>query len=185
MKKKYNVIYADPPWKYNSKRAKYIDNNSGETEKHYPTMTLKELKSLKVNEIADENCMLFCWVTFPLLKEGLELIESWGFTYKTMAFSWMKTTKDGIKPTFGIGYYTRSNVEVCLLGVKGKAFKKRSDISSVVIEPRMRHSQKPDEVRKRIELLVGEDLPKIELFARQKSEGWDVWGNEVKSDIEL
>lgn len=154
MEDKYQVIYADPPWSYNSKRANYIKNNSGETAKHYPTLSIEDLKNLKVGNIADENCMLFCWATFPQLKEALELIECWGFKYKTVAFSWVKMTK-GNKPAFGIGYYTRSNVEVCLLGTKGRPFKERSDISSVIMSPRGEHSQKPEEVRARIEALTG------------------------------
>ena len=183
--KKYNIIYADPPWSYKSRRSKYIANNSGETAKHYETMSVEDIKNLDIESISEDRCMLFLWVTFPLLKEGLDVLESWGFTYKTVAFSWMKTTKDGRKPAFGVGYYTRGNVEVCLLGIKGKPFKESSSVSSAILSPRQKHSQKPDEVRLRIEELVGKEPTKIELFARKKSEGWDAWGNEVQSDIQL
>lgn len=184
MKKRYHIIYADPPWAYASRRAKYIKNNSGETAKHYPTMSLKELEKLPIQDISENDCMLFMWVTFPQLQEGLDLIKAWGFKYKTIAFSWVKTTKDGSKPAFGVGYYTRSNLEICLLGVKGKAFKERGDISSVVISPREEHSKKPDIVRDKIVELCG-DISRIELFARQRSDGWDVWGNEVENSIDL
>lgn len=184
MRKKYNIIYADPPWSYNSRRAKYTNNNSGETAKHYETMSINDLKKMPIAEICENDCMLFMWVTFPQLQEGLDLIKAWGFKYKTVAFSWVKTVKDGSKPAFGVGYYTRSNLEICLLGLKGKAFKQRGDISSVIISPREEHSKKPDIVRDKIVELCG-DIPRIELFARQEAEGWDCWGNEVKCSIDL
>lgn len=182
--KRYSIIYADPPWQYKANRRSYIANTSGEAQVHYTTMTIDDIKSLAVEELASTNCMLFIWVTFPLLQEGLDVIRAWGFTYKTLGFSWLKTTKDGIKPTFGVGYYTRSNLEVCLLGVRGKASKESSSISSVVVSPREAHSQKPDLVRDKIVQLCG-DIPRVELFARQKVDGWDAWGDSVNSDIIL
>lgn len=112
--------------------------------------------------------MLFMWATFPQMQEALDLIKAWGFTYKTVAFSWVKTVKDGSKPAFGVGYYTRNNVEVCLLGVKGKPFKEVGNMSSVVISPREEHSKKPDIVRDKIVELCG-DIPRIELFARKRN----------------
>lgn len=120
------------------------------------------------------------WATFPNLIEALELIKSWGFSYKTLGFSWIKTNKKNKKPFFGIGFYTKSNCEVCLLAIKGKPsnLKKSNYVSSCVISDREEHSKKPDEVRIRINELVG-DVPKIELFARKKIEGWDCWGDEV------
>lgn len=174
--KKYNIIYADPPWHYNDKRkGKKI---SGGAENHYPTMKLADIQNLPIKNITADNCMLFLWVTFPNLQEGLNLIKSWGFKYKTLGFSWIKTNKNNGKPFFGIGYYTKSNCEVCLLGIKGKPIKVSDYISSVVISPREEHSKKPNEVRNRIVELCG-DIPRIELFARQQADGWDVWGNEV------
>lgn len=180
MNKKYNIVYADPPWSYNSRRSNYIANGSGETLRHYDTLTLDELKEMPINEITDKNAMLFMWATFPQLQEALDLIKAWGFIYKTVAFSWVKTTKDGTKPAFGVGYYTRNNVEICLLGVKGKPFKEVGNMSSVVISPREEHSKKPDIVREKIVELCG-NLPRIELFARKETEGWDVFGNEVEN----
>ena len=182
--KKYKVIYADPPWSYASRRANYIANNSGETAKYYQTMSLDELKQLPIKDISDDNCLLFMWVTFPQLQEGLDLIKSWGFEYKTVAFTWVKTVKDGSKPAFGIGYYTRSNAEICLLGIKGKPKILDHSISSVVISPKEEHSKKPDIIRDKIVQLVG-DVDRIELFARQETEGWDVFGNEVEHSIDL
>lgn len=174
--KKYNVIYADPPWHYNDKRkGKKL---SGGAENHYNTMRTKDIAKLPIQKLSDENCMLFLWVTFPCLQEGLDLIREWGFKYKTLGFSWIKTNKNNGKPFFGIGYYTKSNCEVCLIGVKGKPIKKSDSVSSVIISPRREHSKKPDIVREKIVELCG-DVPKIELFARQSIDGWDCWGNEV------
>lgn len=180
--KKYNIIYADPPWSYRDKRKH--PKLSGGASNHYDTMSATQIKSLPINKIANINCMLFIWVTFPNLQLGLDVIESWGFKYKTLGFSWIKTNKKNGKPFFGIGYYTKSNCEVCLIGVKGKPLKESNHVSSVVISKREVHSKKPDIIRDKIVELVG-DLPRVELFARNKIEGWDVWGNEVESDLAL
>ena len=119
------------------------------------------------------------WATFPQLPEALEVIEAWGFKYKTLGFSWLKTNKDG-SPFFGVGYYAKSNQEVCLLAVKGKAHSlvKSNSVSSVLITGRTKHSEKPSIARDKIVELFG-DLPRIELFARQKTEGWDAIGNGI------
>ena len=181
--KKYNIIYADPPWSYKDKRDKH-PRMCGGAISHYNTMSIEQIKSLPIKELAADNCMLFLWVTFPNLQEGLDVIKAWGFKYKTLGFSWIKTNKNNGKPFFGIGYYTKSNCEVCLIGVKGKPIKVSNSVSSVIISPRQEHSKKPDQIRDKIVELCG-DVPRIELFARQKTEGWDVWGNEVESDIKL
>lgn len=175
--KKYSIIYADPPWSYRDKRDKY-PRLCGGASRHYQTMNIDDIKGIDIPSISEKNCMLFLWATFPNLREALEVISSWGFTYKTLAFSWIKTNKRNGKPFFGIGYYTKSNCEVCLLGVKGRPIKQSNSVSSVIISPREQHSKKPDEIRDRIISLCG-DVPKIELFARHKSAGWDVWGNEI------
>jgi len=148
-------------------------------------MTLEQIKALPVGNMSDNPSVLFLWATFPQIQEALEVIKAWGFKYKTLGFSWLKINKDGT-PFFGVGYYAKSNQEVCLLSIKGKAHPlvKSNKVSSVVITGRTKHSEKPAIVRDKIVELFG-DLSKIELFARQKTEGWDVWGNEVKSDIEL
>lgn len=118
------------------------------------------------------------WATFPMLREALELIEAWGFTYKTIAFNWVKQNKSGNGIFWGLGNWTRSNSEICLLAVKGKPKRISAGVHSVVLSPLQRHSQKPAEVRDRIVELMG-DLPRIELFARSAAEGWDCWGNEA------
>lgn len=185
--KKYQVIYADPPWSYSRavQHGAVGKRKSGwhKLNEKYSTMPLPDIYKLSVSKISDKNCILFLWVTFPHLEHGLKVIESWGFTYKTLGFSWIKTYKSG-KPKFGIGYYTKSNCEVCLIGTKGKPPKVSDKVSSVIISQIEGHSKKPDEARDKIVQLCG-DISRIELFARQKTPGWDVWGNEVESDIEL
>lgn len=175
--KKYNVIYADPPWSYKDKRNTH-PRLCGGALSHYETMNIEDIKNLPIPDITDENAILFLWVTFPNLQEGLDVIKAWGFKYKTLGFSWVKTNRNNGKPFFGIGYYTKSNCECCLIGIKGKPPKASNSVSSVVISPREEHSKKPDEVRDRIVEFTG-DVPRIELFARQYADGWDCWGNEV------
>jgi len=173
--KKYQIIYADPPWGYANKPSKK-GTSRGFAGNHYNLMSIEELKKMSVP--TDDNCWLFMWCTFPMLKKGIELLEAWGFTYRTVAFTWHKITKNN-KNFWGCGYYTRANNEVCLLGIKGKVkIKERGKIHQVVESKVQKHSKKPDIVRNHIVSICG-NLPRIELFARQKTEGWDVWGNEV------
>lgn len=172
--KKYQIVYADPPWSYNDKASA---GKRGASFK-YPTQEKEWLRKLPVPLLADTDCVLFLWVTMPLLDEGLELIKAWGFEYKTVAFTWVKKNKKADSWFFGMGNWTRSNSELCLIGIKGKIKRKSAGISSVVATPIQEHSKKPDCVREKIVELMG-DLPRIELFARQKTNGWDVWGNEV------
>lgn len=143
-------------------------------------MTLEEIKEIPVGKIAADNCALFLWVTFPRLREGLEVMKAWGFEYKTLGFNWIKTNKDGT-PFFGIGHYTKSNPELCLLGMKGAMKAVDNTVSSVIITPREYHSKKPDIVRDKIVQLFG-DLPRVELFARGNFQGWDCLGNEVTGE---
>ena len=147
-------------------------------------MSMEEIKKLPIRELADKNCVLFLWVTFPYLKEQIKLFDYWGFQYKTLGFSWLKQNPKNKKLFFGVGYYAKSNCEVCLMEIKGKMKPISNKVSSAILSPREEHSKKPDEVRDRIVQLFG-DIPRIELFARQKTPGWDVWGNEVDSDIDL
>ena len=173
--KKYSIIYADPPWTFSA----WSNKAQKHVSKHYSTMTVQEIMDLPVGGITDENAVLFLWATFPNLPLAFDVINAWGFTYKTCAFVWAKQNKN--KPSFfwGMGYYTRSNAEVCLLATKGKPLKRHSHkIHQLVVSPVERHSKKPDEVRDRIVELFGE-LPRIEMFARQHADGWDYWGDEV------
>lgn len=174
--KKYNIVYADPPWRYKVWSKK---GNGRSAENHYPTMEKSAIQRLPIQRICAKDCALFLWVTAPCLNEGLELIPKWGFTYKTMAFTWIKQNKKNNGMFTGMGYYTRANAEYCLLATKGKVLERKShSVSSVVISHIEQHSKKPDEVRERIVELFG-DLPRIELFARQRVNRWDCWGNEV------
>lgn len=189
MKKKYQIIYADPPWKY------WIGGNKNQS-KYYNCMTIDDICNLQIKEIIDDNCMLFLWVTFPILDRVFEVIKSWGFEYSTCGFVWVKGKKsfndkqssflpvDSLEDFMGCGYWTRANAELCLIAKKGSLERKSKSIRQIIYSPVRKHSQKPDEVKDRIVKLLG-DLPRIELFARTKTKGWDVWGNEVKSDIEL
>lgn len=169
---KYSVIYADPPWEYDRKIG------SGIAADHYPTLTIRELKNLPVREIAGQDCILFLWTTFPQLKEALELMESWGFQYKTCAFNWVKRNRKSDSFYFGMGFWTRSCSEVCLLGTKGHPHRVSRSVKQVCDARVMEHSRKPDEIRERIVTLCG-DVARIELFARKRAVGWDALGNEI------
>ena len=141
-------------------------------------MSMAEIKALPVGDLAQENCALFLWTTFPYLDEQIKLFDWWGFKYRTVGFTWVKTNPKNGKPFFGVGYYAKSNAEVCLLGIRGKMRPISNRVSSIVIASREEHSKKPDVVRNKIVELFG-DLPRIELFARARVDGWDAWGNEV------
>lgn len=177
--KKYQIIYADPPWEY-----KESGSGSRVVKSHYPTMTIDDICKFPIKEISDNKCILFLWVTFPRLEQGLRVIKEWGFKYYGLGFDWVKTSKNG-KLSWGMGYYTRQNTEICLIGVKKDRIKPLvRNVLSVVHSQRKKHSKKPDEIRDYIVKICG-DLPRVELFAREKTKGWDVFGNEVKSDIDL
>jgi len=171
--KKYNIIYADPPWHF-----KHWNDETGNRKAPYDLMSKEEINKLPVQKISEKNCILFLWVTFPKLLDGLEAIESWGFKYKTCGFNWIKKNKKADSFFWGLGYWTRSNSELCLIATKGKPKRISMGVHQIVYERVREHSKKPDCVRDKIIELCG-DLPKIELFARQKVEGWDCWGNEV------
>ena len=173
--KKYNIIYADPPWSFKTYSDKGKDRSP---DKHYSVMSLQDIKDLPIQDIVDDNCILFMWVTFPLLKEGFEVIDDWGFTYKTVAFNWVKKNKKTNSWFWGLGYWTRANAELCLLATKGTIKRQSASVHQVIDTPIERHSKKPDIVRDKIVELLG-DLPRIELFARESAKGWDSWGNEV------
>ncbi len=179
IKKKYNIIYADPPWMYNNKSPPCLPKkqpNTCKIEYYYPTMALQDIKELNVSDICENDCVLFLWATTPAIKEALEVMESWGFKYKTM-ITWEKTNKDCM------GYWFRVCTEHLLVGVKGnvKAFRNMS--RTCYQEKRSKHSKKPIYFRKLIESL--NINPKIELFARERFEGWDAWGNEIECDMDL
>ena len=143
--KKYSIIYADPPWPHKALTKNGIINRG--VAKCYRTMTINELYNLPIGSIKARNCVLFIWINFPFLSEALQVINGWGFTYKTLGFSWIKFNKQNKKPCFGMGYYTRSNCEVCLIGTYGKPKIINHSISSVIMSTRYLHSKKPNIVR--------------------------------------
>ena len=173
--KKYRIIYADPPWAYLWGKGK--DGGHFAPEKHYSTMSTDEICALDIKRIAAKNCALLMWATMPCLPDAIKVMQAWGFHYKTCAFTWIKTKKDG-SPLAGMGSYTKANAELCLLGMRGHLKSADKTVRQVVMHPRMGHSVKPPIVRESIVKLFG-DVPRIELFARQYADGWDCWGNEV------
>lgn len=189
----YGAIYADPPWRFEvwsgetAVKARASARHPGtyvSSSVHYETMSPNEIAKLPVGALAADDCALFLWVSWPLLLDGLTMIEGWGFAYKTCAFAWMKANgsqpdmfRDDVKVQVGMGYWTRSNSEVCLLATRGSPKRLNADVRQGIIEPRRQHSRKPDCVPDRIERLVAG--PYLELFARQRRPGWDAWGNEI------
>lgn len=178
---RFNVIYADPPWQYKDAGC------NGAAEAHYTTMNLSDIKALQIGNLAAPDAVLFLWATYPMLQEAFAVIDAWGFKYKSIAFQWVKTYKpkaDGTsQPFFGLGRWTRGNTEPCLLATRGKPHRIDKAISQLIVEevvvsPLTRHSAKPSEVRDRIVRLMG-DVPRIELFARERTAGWHAWGNEL------
>lgn len=180
-RKHFGVILADCPWLFKTYSDKGRDRCA---DKHYPVMKTRELMALPVDELAAPDCVLFMWATWPLLTDALSVISAWGFRYKTCAFDWMKADtsqidmfRDDADPAVGLGHWTRSNSEPCLLATRGRPKRRSASVRMGIIEPRREHSRKPDCVHRRIEQLV--DGPRLELFARQPRKGWTVWGAET------
>ena len=175
---KYSIIYADPPWPYknpqsgNPKRGGYT----------YASMTIDEIKSLPVRDMSADDCALFLWATMPKLREAFDVIDAWGFKYVTCAFTWVKQNPSGEGIYSGLGYWTNGNAELCLFAKRGRPKRIAKNVKQIVLAPRGKHSAKPPEVRDRIIQLLG-DLPRIELFAREKAPGWDSIGLELGSRI--
>lgn len=174
--KKYQIIYADPPWKYKE------NWGNGAVHHHYKSLSIDELKALPVGGLADVDCHLYLWVTNPFIQEGLDLIKAWGFEYKQI-ITWVKISKDGAT-RMGLGYYFRGTTEHCLFAVKGKLPRINKSIKNILFAEHAKHSRKPDIFRDIIVAHSG-DRERVELFARQKIKGWDSWGNEVENDLSL
>lgn len=203
---KYSIILADPPWRYNS-RANHKTRFRGGCHGHYQTMSMPEIAALPIADLAAPNAALLMWCTYPYLDKQIELFKHWGFRYRTIFAEWIKLNPRGYwtpyddpnyradktyvryngayhSPFFGVGYYTKSNPEPLLLGMRGQLPTLDNRVSNVLHAPRREHSRKPDEQYGMIERVFG-DLPRVELFARHPYAGWDVWGNEVESTITL
>jgi N6-adenosine-specific RNA methylase IME4 len=184
----YGAILADPPWKFEHWGKDYICGR--DPENHYDLMTTNEIVNLPVRDIAGEHCVLFLWITWPMLQHALHVIGSWGFTYKTCAFAWMKADVSTVNMFPGpvdadmkLGYWTRANSEVCLLATRGNPKRLDAGVRQGIIEPARQHSRKPDCVHERIERLVSG--PYLELFGRRRVPGWTVWGNQTDRFLEV
>lgn len=181
MSGRFEAIYADPPWAYRDAGIR------GGVGHHYPSMSVEEICAMPVERLAADNAALFLWGTWPNLPVAFRVIEAWGFKFKTCAFTWVKTTKAG-SDAVGLGHYTRGNTEPCLLATRGRVHRADAGVRQVILDdsfteetlfaPRGKHSAKPLEARNRIVRLLG-DVPRLELFARERVEGWAAWGNEV------
>lgn len=178
----YGAILADPPWKFETWGSQ--ENATTDVNRHYDTMSIDEISNLPVGDLAAESCVLFLWICWPTMHRALEVIDSWGFTYKTCAFSWTKADVSTVDMfgedcpvRIGTGYWTRSNTEPCLLATRGKPKRLKADVKQAIIAPPREHSRKPDGVHNRIERLVAG--PYLELFARQQRPNWTAWGNQT------
>lgn len=179
---KYAAILADPPWRFECWSGSVVPSRVADA--HYETASLDWICSLPVADLATDDCCLFLWATWPLLPDALRVIEAWGFTYKTEAFSWVKVLQERPRhPRIGLGYWTRANTEPCLLATRGNPKRINKDVGQVIAAPIREHSRKPDETHERIERLV--PGPYLELFGRCQRPGWTVWGNETEKFNEL
>ena len=175
---KYDIIYADPPWHYAARKTG-TKFGGGVTDK-YPTMTVDEICAVPVSDWAADDSVLLLWTTMPYLDRSFTVINNWGFKYVTMAFTWIKTNPVSGTVFAGVGNYTKSNAELCLLAKRGQGIPRENrDVHQVIMSPRREHSRKPDETRDRIVRLFG-DRPRLEMFARTSPPGWDVWGNQTE-----
>lgn len=179
---KYAIIYADPPWRFNNKRTGGSMKSGADFQ--YPTMTVGEICCLPIQNICADNCTLFMWWVPSQPEAAIAVAKAWGFKIKTMVgFDWVKLTKKG-KLHFGMGFYTRMGSEACLIATKGKVKRISASVRAVIQAERLGHSRKPPEVRDRIVKLMG-DIPRAELFAREQTPGWAVFGNQVENSIIL
>ena len=196
-RKHFGVVYADPPWRFKTYNENGRKRNpdwrpfKGSPSKHYDTMDLEAIKSLPVKDVCADDCVLLLWMCWPMMPEAMQVINAWGFTYKTLGFDWIKAELwdrrqtelleelDPIPPDdeIGMGYWTRSNPEACLLATRGKPKRLNADVRAAIIERRREHSRKPECAHGRIERLVAG--PYLELFARAPRDGWTVWGNQT------
>jgi len=180
--KKYNVIYADPPWKTWS----FKQNKDGQIRRDLPytTMTDEEIKALQVGKIIADDAILFMWAIDNKIPMINDFMKAWGFEYKCVGFVWAKKAKTTNGVNAGFSKYTRRACEFCFIGTRGKYIVKKKSLDQFIFEPKTTHSRKPHTVRKIIAEMMG-DVPMLEMFAREHHEGWDVWGNEVVSDVAI
>lgn len=176
--KKFGVIYADPPWTFNVYSGKGKQRSA---DRYYNTMSLDDIKALPVQQLAADDCALMMWCVSPELDGALDVIQAWGFEYKTVGLCWVKQTKGDNGLHWGMGYWTRANVELCLLATRGAPKRMAKDVHQVIEAPVSQHSRKPDEAQVRIERLL--NGPYLELFGRRASPNWTVWGNQISRSL--
>lgn len=206
--KGYSYIYCDPPYRFRNwsmeQKAKLGEKwGRANGRPIYPCMNTEDIAALPVERLAARDSLLFLWATYPQLEDALTVMRSWGYKYKTCAFTWVKLTPNALGnmvglmakhgPTlrfleklfhFGLGYWTHANPEVCLLGTRGHPKRVDKTVPNLVLAPLGAHSAKPPVVRDRIVQLVG-DLPRLELFARDVAPGWDAMGNELEGNYDI
>jgi N6-adenosine-specific RNA methylase IME4 len=174
--RRFQVIYADPPWQYRNKKTG--GSMKSGAEQKYPTMTFAEICALPIKDIAEKDSVLFLWVTTPMMEEGLAVMKAWGYRYKTKIY-WRKIM------SLGMGFWFRGQVEELWLCTRGKVKAFRCQVANHIQTKVLRHSEKPEEFRILIEKATAQMPRRVELFARKKTDGWDVFGNEVESTITL
>ena len=179
--KRYRAIHIDPPWRFKNFSEKGEGRNA---TSHYDCLSIDALKALPVANLADKDCTLFLWTTDPFLPVALDLIRAWGFRYKTVGFYWAKVNRNADLSSLtekdffcGLGYWTRANVEQCLLATRGSPQRLAKDVRRLIVSPRREHSRKPDETYARIERLA--DGPYLDMFSRESRVSWDSWGNQA------
>jgi N6-adenosine-specific RNA methylase IME4 len=178
----YQLIYADPPWHF---RVRSEKGEGRSAKNHYDVMSTTDIADLPVVDLAAADSVLLMWVIDPMIEEGYQVMRAWGFTPKTVGFYWVKENMKSAGFFTGLGYYTRANPEQCILGIRGRGLpRKDKGVKRLLIAPRGRHSEKPEEAYERIERLFG-DVRRLELFARRRRAGWDVFGNQVEGSISL
>lgn len=169
--KKYQIIYADPPWKYPAPKEYY----GQDVEKHYPTLTPEELTAIDVKSLADTDCVLYLWATAPLLDTAIDILKAWGFDYKSCVV-WDKVKHN-------MGFYSSVRHEILLIGGRGSSAptdkKYANQTDSVYVEEKTEHSKKPEYYYEMIEKMHPLKTKRLELFARASRKGWESWGNEV------
>lgn len=179
---KFPLIYADPPWAFRVWSLNET-NKMRTAENHYNggTMTIEQIKQMPVKQLAAKNCALVLWAVSPDIPGALDVMKAWGFEYVTVAFTWVKQSKSQKSLHVGMGYYTRANPEICLLGKIGAPKRLSKEVQQLVLAPIGRHSHKPMEVAQAIERLF--PGPYLEMFSRQARKGWVSFGDEVQRDI--
>ena len=174
-KKRWEILLADPPYRYDD--VKTGGSHKSGSGQHYLTMSKNEICNLGEHLRLADNCYLFLWTTYPMIPDALDIIRAWGFKYRTVAFTWVKITRNK-KYSFGLGRWTRGNPEIVLLGIRGKPKPISKAIANLTVAEIKKHSEKPEIIYEKIEKLCGK-LPRLEMFARKRKKGWTSWGLEL------